>query len=328
MRWLPATPRADRPVRAHGAWRVTVVVALVVSLVAVPGCASKPARKKGKSKASAARQREERPLVEPADAAAATADAPATVAGDDADAGSETPSGAVEVDTVPAAEPSATNGAAPEPSTAAPSAEPAPPEAAASMPSLESPAPTGPRPRSALVDPDTAIPVDGGRVEVSSPLGWTRSPRSQNYLVRYQPGPRKTFPSIVVTVEPAPEGLGEVTTKNQADLVAAVTAKLAVDFPAGGPVKVIKKPAAVTLGAHAGVAWAVPGSVKIEGLTETIDRFAWGVVLGGRLYIVEARGPRAKVDDDAKARAKAVASTLFRPEGAPGPPDSKATATE
>lgn len=326
---LPATPRADRPVRAHGAWRVTVVVALVLSLVAAPGCSSKPARKKGKSKASAARQREERPLIEPADAAAPTADAAATVAGDDTAAGSGTPSAAVEADAVPAAaEPPATNRADAEPSSAVPPAEPAPPETAATMPALDAPAPTGPRPRSALVDPDTAIPVDGGRVEVSSPLGWTRSPRSQNYLVRYQPGPRKTFPSIVVTVEPAPEGLGEVTTKNQAELVAAVTAKLAVDFPAGGPVKVIKKPQAVTLGEHAGVAWAVPGSVKIDGLTETIDRFAWGVVLGGRLYVVEARGPRAKIDDDAKARAKAVASTLFRPEGAPGAPESGATATE
>jgi hypothetical protein len=51
-----------------------------------------------------------------------------------------------------------------------------------------------------------------------------------------------------------------------------------------------------------------------------------GVVLGGRLYTVEARAPKGKVDDDAKAAAKAVAATLYRPEGAPaGPPEGAAT---
>ena len=58
-------------------------------------------------------------------------------------------------------------------------------------------------------------------------------------------------------------------------------------------------------------------------------RSAWGVVLGGRLYIVEARAPRGKVDDAAKDRAKAVASTLVRPQGAPaGDPAPAATSAE
>jgi hypothetical protein len=181
------------------------------------------------------------------------------------------------------------------------------------------------RPTSKLVDPDTALVLDGGRVEVCSPLGWTRSPRSQNYLVRYQPGPRKSFPSIVVMAEPAPAGLDAIDAGNQGDLVAAIGAKLAEAFPADGVLKPIKKPAAATFGPHAGVAWAMPGTAKVSGLSETIERFAYGVVLGGRLYTVEARAPKGKVDDDAKAAAKAVAATLFRPADAPvGPPEGSA----
>jgi len=185
------------------------------------------------------------------------------------------------------------------------------------------------RPTSKLIDADTALRLDGGRVEVCSPLGWTRSPRSQNYLVRYQPGPKKSYPSIVVTAEPAPAGLGEITAANQPELVAAIGTKLAATFPAAGPVKLIKKPAAATFGSHTGIAWAMPGTAKVGGLSEPVDRFAYGVVLGGRLYTVEARAPKGKVDEDAKAAAKAVAATLFRPEGAPaGQPEGAAPATD
>jgi hypothetical protein len=181
------------------------------------------------------------------------------------------------------------------------------------------------RPTSKLIDADTALRLDGGRVEVCSPLGWTRSPRSQNYLVRYQPGPKKSYPSIVVTAEPAPDGLGEITAANQPELVAAIGTKLVETFPAAGPVKLIKKPAAATFGSHKGVAWAMPGTAKVGGLSEPIDRFAYGVVLGGRLYTVETRAPKGKVDDDARAAAKAVAATLSRPEGAPtGQPEEAA----
>jgi hypothetical protein len=179
------------------------------------------------------------------------------------------------------------------------------------------------RPTSKLIDADTALRLDGGRVEVCSPLGWTRSPRSQSYLVRYQPGPRKSYPSIVVTAEPAPDGLGEITAANHSELVAAIGTKLVETFPADGALKLIKKPAAATFGSHKGVAWAMPGTAKVSGLSEPVDRFAYGVVLGGRLYTVEARAPKGKVDDDAKAAAKAVAATLFRPEGAPaGQPEA------
>jgi len=292
---------------------------MAILVLADTGCSPKPARKKGRSKAAAAREREERPLVEGAaegestmTPAAAAAPAPAAEPAQRA-----TPADATGPRETPVAEASP---AEPLPADTPPSASPSAPEGQAS-------AGNGPRPTSPLVDPDTAIPLDGGRVEVCSPVGWTRSPRSANYLVRYQPGPRKSFPSIVVTAEPAPAGLENVSASNQAALVSAITTKLAETFPAAGAVKLIKKPAAATLGSHSGVAWAIPGTAKVGGLSEPVDRFAWGVVLGGRLYTVEARAPKGKVDDDAKAAAKAVAATLFRPAGAPtGQPEAAAPA--
>lgn len=327
-----------------GRLRMLIVAVCAASLLAplgfvVPGCSSKPTVKK-KGKGSTARKREETGLAELAAAesaattppsaaseASATAE-PAATATADADVAVAEP-----VATDAASEPADASAAAVPPSTESvtPRAEAAPStaDAAASEASLDGLAATGAgsehRPTSKLVDADTALLLDGGRVEVCSPLGWARSPRSQNYLVRYQPGPRKSYPSIVVTAEPSPEGLGEITAANQADLVAAIGTKLAETFPAGGTVKLIKRPAAASFGPHAGVAWAMPGTAKVSGLSEPIERFAYGVVLGGRLYTVEARAPKGKVDDDARAAAKAVAATLFRPAAAPaGEPEGTA----
>lgn len=337
-----------RDASLRGRW--AIAIALAAAVVAA-GCSSKPAKKKKPGQAAAARQRAEEPLVAPAEAEKpADAEKPAE-AGTPAEPEATAPAGADEKPADPAAPtealpPAANDDAAPaspgapetapgvpsEPAVSDP-AEPAgadpEPAAPASLSDLGPAAGAGAddRPTSPLVDVGTALVLDGGRVEVSSPEGWTRSPRSQKYLVRYQPGTRRTYPSIVVTAEPAPEGLGSVTADTVGDLVAAITARLAVDFPAGGSVKVIKRPAAARLGPHAGVAWAVPGTAKVDGLSEPIERFAWAVVLGGRLYVVEARAPKGKLDDAAKDRAKAVASTLFRPADAPdGNPEEAAPA--
>ena len=291
----------------------TILSGLLLAGPGLSGCSAKPARKKGKSKAAAARAREEKPLVETPPESTATPESANSPAAPAADAPApDSPDAAPATDAE--AETAGEGHAPPDaPAGAGATSDTRPLGEGVVPPAARDPK----RPVSPLIDPDTAILLDGGRVEVSSPKGWARAPRSHNYLVRYQPGPRKSIPSIVVTAEPAPEGLEAVTRKNQDVLVGAITTKLAADFPAGGTVKVIKKPAATVLGPHFGVAWAVPGSAKIDGLTETIDRFAWAIVLGGRLYVVEVRGPRAKLDEDAKDRAKAVAATLFRPADAP-----------
>lgn len=344
-------PRRPTPAAGSRRWRHLLVLLMVATMLApvgvtITGCSSKPtAKKRGKTA-----KRPETGLAELAGTEGSHTEGSHTE-GSQAPptAGTEPEEGAAESATESAAKPAATDPApappgadvAAEPAPAlepAAAAEPMPPEApspapsddattAASLDALSAAgAESANRPTSKLIDADTALRLDGGRVEVCSPLGWTRSPRSQSYLVRYQPGPRKSYPSIVVTAEPAPEGLGEITAANQSELITAIGTKLVETFPAGGPVKLIKKPAAATFGSHKGVSWAMPGTAKVSGLSEPVDRFAYGVVLGGRLYTVEARAPKGKVDDDAKAAAKAVAATLYRPEGAPaGQPEGSAT---
>ena len=336
-------PRRPTPAAGSRRWWQLLVVLMVATMLApvgvtITGCSSKPAVKKRAKTA----KRPETGLAELAGTEGSHTEGSQALPA----AGTEPEEGAAESATESAAKPAAADPApappgadvatAPAPALGpAAAAEPMPPEApspapsddattAASLDALSAAgAESANRPTSKLVDADTALLLDGGRVEISSPLGWTRSPRSQNYLVRYQPGPRKSYPSIVVTAEPAPDGLGEITAANQSELVTAIGTKLVETFPADGAVKLIKKPAAATFGSHKGVAWAMPGTAKVSGLSEPVDRFAYGVVLGGRLYTVEARAPKGKVDDEAKAAAKAVAATLFRPEGAPaGQPEA------
>ncbi|MEI8371023.1 MAG: hypothetical protein WCJ31_21565 [Planctomycetia bacterium] len=168
------------------------------------------------------------------------------------------------------------------------------------------------------IDPSTAFAVDEGRISVASPTGWTRLPRSKDCLVKYQPGPKKSYPKILVMAAPAPEGFAEVTPENHKDFAAGIAAGVQ---EALGKSKPLKKPVATPIGSHLGVAWGIPGSVNVDGIKEPIDRWSYAVVIGGRLYTVEARAPKGKVDDAAKSVAKAMAAAL-------GPPSAAASSAE
>lgn len=163
------------------------------------------------------------------------------------------------------------------------------------------------------IDPDTAIAVDDGKVEVCSPAGWTRAPQSKDHLVKYIPGRKKTFPSIVVTAADAPEGIDEVEAANQKEFVAAIAASLAGTYSKNGKSTLIKKPAGVRLGPHFGATWAAPATIKVDGVKESIDRTSYALVVGGRMYTVEVRAPKGKLDGEGRAAARAVASAIAPP---------------
>jgi hypothetical protein len=180
------------------------------------------------------------------------------------------------------------------------------------------------------VDFDTAIAVDDERVEVCSPVGWTRGPQSKDYLVKYIPSRKKTFPSIVVIAADAPEGLAEVDGGAQKDFVAGIAASLADTYSKNGKSTLLKKPAAVRLGPHFGATWAAPATINIDGMKETIDRTSYAVVIGGRMYTVEVRAPKGKLDGEGRAAARAVAAALAPPaaeEAAPAEEEAPAAAT-
>lgn len=178
----------------------------------------------------------------------------------------------------------------------------------------------------AEVDPDTAITVDGGRASVRSPVGWRRGARSDDYVVRYTPSAQKSYPAIVVTAADAPDGLVEVTADNHDDLVEAIAAGLAETFTAAGKSTLLKKAAAVTLGPHRGVTWTAPGLAKVDGLRQPIERLCLGIVFAGRLYTVEARAPKGKLDDEGRAAARGVAAGIGPPVSADQPADDPAAA--
>ena len=185
------------------------------------------------------------------------------------------------------------------------------------------------------VDFDTAIAVDDGKVEVCSPMGWTRGPQSKSYLVKYIPSRKKTYPSIVVMAADAPEGIAEVDGGAQKKFVAAIEASLAGTYSKNGKSTLLQKPAASRLGPHFGATWAAPATISVDGMKETIDRTSYAVVIGGRMYTVEVRAPKGKLDSEGRAAARAVAAALTPPaveEAAPAAEEAaaaeKAPATE
>jgi hypothetical protein len=173
------------------------------------------------------------------------------------------------------------------------------------------------------IDPASVINIDGGKISVGSPTGWTRSPLAKGYLVRYQPGPKKSYPSIVVTGEDIDAAYHTITADNHEEFKDAMADDLAVNFPPNSKNKLIKKPAMVTIGPHKAVTWEAPGSAKFEGLSEPIVRNCIAIVVGGRLYQIEVRAPKGRVDDktwsSARAAARAVAAAI-------GPPQKEAAA--
>ena len=141
----------------------------------------------------------------------------------------------------------------------------------------------------------------------------------RSYLVKYVPGRKKTFPSIVVLAADAPEGIDEVDASNQKTFVASIAASLAETYSKNGKSTLTKKPAAVRLGQHFGATWSAPATIKVDGLKESIDRASYAVVMGGRMYTVEVRAPKGRLDAAGHAAAKAVAAGLAPPPTAEEP---------
>jgi hypothetical protein len=172
--------------------------------------------------------------------------------------------------------------------------------------------PAGPLP---AIDPLTKMTLDGGRIEVFSPQGWFRAPRSSSYLVRYTTGPQKTHPAVTVLAGDPPGGFTAVTADNHGDFVAAVAAGL----DAGS---ILKKPAALDAGPHLAATWVSKGEAKVSGLTQPVERSHVAVVVGGRMYTIEAEAAKGRVDAASRAAARAVAAALAVP--APAEPEPAA----
>jgi len=179
-------------------------------------------------------------------------------------------------------------------------------------------------PSVADIDRESGLDLDGKRVRVYSPAGWRRASRSPDYLVRYQSTPQLAYPSVVVLAADPPAGCAEVTKASQRAFVEGVATKLAESFGGEGQPKLIRQPAALMVGPHPAVSWAAPGEAKLDGLPKKIERDCTAVVVDGRMYSVEAWAPRGKLDDKARAAARAVAAALAVPPLEPAEPEPAA----
>jgi len=163
----------------------------------------------------------------------------------------------------------------------------------------------------AAVDASAAITVDGGRVTVAPPVDWKRQPRSKDYVARYLPGGGNTYPSVTVLGADPPAGITAVDAGNQAEFVKAVADSLAQEYTgAEGKSSLLRKPVAVDLGPHKAVVWDAPGTAKVGGLSQPIERSCAAVVVAGRMYTIEARAPKGKLDDAGRATARGVAAGI------------------
>lgn len=160
------------------------------------------------------------------------------------------------------------------------------------------------------IDSTTAITVDDGRITVAAPAGWNREPRSRDCLVRYSPGGSATYPTITVLVADVPGGFTGVTAEQHDALVAAVAEDLAKTFTRQGQNLLLRQPAGTRLGPHFAVTWAAPSQAVVDGIKQRIDRDCTALVIDGRLYTVEARAPKGKIDAAGRAAARAVAANL------------------
>lgn len=174
------------------------------------------------------------------------------------------------------------------------------------------------------VDPDTPTITDGERIAVFAPKEWARAAQSKDQLVKFTPSRRKTYPSIVVLAGDVPGGFEEVDPDDQKKFVAAVAASLAKTYSKNGKSTLAKKPAPIRLGEHLGATWSAPATVKVDGVPESIDRVSYAIVIAGRMYTVEVRAPKGKLEEnDGVKLAKQVAEALRQPEFIPKGGDDK-----
>lgn len=179
-------------------------------------------------------------------------------------------------------------------------------------------------PLPAGVDPDTPTITDGERIAVFAPKEWARAAQSKDQLVKFTPSRRKTYPSIVVLASDVPGGFEEIDPDDQKKFVAAVAASLAKTYSKNGKSTLVKKPAPIRLGEHLGATWSAPATVKVDGVPESIDRVSYAIVIAGRMYTVEVRAPKGKLEEnDGVKLAKQVAEALRQPEFIPKGGDDK-----
>lgn len=124
---------------------------------------------------------------------------------------------------------------------------------------------------------DYLPPMDGGRVEMAPPEGWTMAPRGSKFLARFIPDADTDYPTILVTADDG-DGVTNATSEN--------LKKLAAEVKAAESVKQAKP---ITIGdKFHGVLYRKVNREK-DSVNKVIDRLMVATVVDGRRYTVELR---------------------------------------
>lgn len=129
---------------------------------------------------------------------------------------------------------------------------------------------------------DVLPPLDGGRLELSPPQEWVVSPRSTQYIVRFQADQGNPYPSVLVTAKDCPQV--KSLTSDSLPLFARLVAS---ELESAG-VKTTVKPGRI--GDHLGVMYTRRARVK-DALGGIVERVFFDTVVNGRRYQFELRCP-------------------------------------
>jgi hypothetical protein len=139
---------------------------------------------------------------------------------------------------------------------------------------------------------DYLPPLDGGRIEVAPPLGWTVPPRNSKYLVRFTQSRQSSYPSLIIVAEDY-DGLFNVSEQNVDTFAKQMDARW---DGSGASAKPSCRAAPFSIGSFVGVTYRRRGRAPADFKKIIVDRLFLDTVVAGRRYTIELRTRQGAVN--------------------------------
>ena len=131
-------------------------------------------------------------------------------------------------------------------------------------------------------------PLDRERLEVAPPKGWTVSPRTEGYVVRFRESTAEKYPMILLTAEDC-EAMGNLSQDNVRDFADRTRRQESL-----GTVEPI------TIGDFTGIVYRKRGK-EAKSVDRILERLLLVTVANGRKYTVELRTREGRLDEGKRA---------------------------
>jgi hypothetical protein len=131
-------------------------------------------------------------------------------------------------------------------------------------------------------------PLDGERIEVAPPEGWTVSPRGEGYVVRFRESTAEKYPMILVTAEDC-EAVANLSPDNVREF--ADRTRREESLGAAEP---------ITIGDFVGVVYGKRGK-EAKSLNRILERLLLVTVADGRKYTLELRTWEGQLEKSKRA---------------------------